>query len=90
MEEIAKLEIKIEEKKLPEQSKEIFLQAENLLKQPFSFYSFGVKINAEQSREIQDQAYPKTMQSRIMQIELEKDMIFSELQSIRKMIKKFK
>lgn len=47
MEEIAKLEIKIEEKKLPEQSKKFFLESESLLKQPFSFYSFGVKINEE-------------------------------------------
>ena len=61
-----------------------------MLTQPFAFYSFGVSINAEQSKEIMDQSYPRSLEARILDLIEEKDVINGELTSIRKMIKTFK
>lgn len=41
-------------KEVPPRALELFSESRSLLSQPFAFYSFGVSINGEQSREIMD------------------------------------
>ena len=56
----------------------------------FNFYSFGIRINEEQSREIIDQTYPKLLMAKIDEITNEKESAMMELTSTRKMTKTFR
>lgn len=60
------------------------------MSQPFAFYSFGVSINAEQSRDIMSEAYPRALQGQVTRALFEKSIVEMELKSIRKLINKFK
>jgi len=75
---------------LPMKAKRLFETNSKLLTQPFSFYSFGVKINEESSDDILSQVYPRQLEAQIMDIILEKEIALNELQSVRKMTKTFK
>lgn len=41
----------------------IFKGARSVFEQEFNYYSFGVKINEENFREIIEQTYPKTLEA---------------------------
>ena len=85
------------EKKMKPDPKEIhpkvekmFYEAGLILDSMFNFYSFGIRINEEQSREVMDQTYPKMLQVHIDDIINEKESALMELTSTRKMTKTFR
>ena len=49
---IESFEEAVRERAVPDKATEIFTGALGVLEQPFSFYSFGVRLNAEQCREV--------------------------------------
>ena len=75
---------------IPGKAKKMFDANTLFLKQPFSFYSFGVKINEENCEDIASQVYPRQLEAQIMDLVVEKDVTMNELQSVRKMTKTFK
>jgi hypothetical protein len=64
---------------LPIKAKRLFETNSKLLTQPFAFYSFGVKINEENSDDILSQVYPRQLEAQIMDIILEKEIALNEL-----------
>ena len=83
-------EKKAKEGQINKKADDIFAEVRKLLKQPFEYYTFATKINAEQSREIMDETVVKMLQNEINGILDEKDGIDNELASTRKMTKQFK
>ena len=64
---------------IPGKAKKMFYANTLFLKQPFSFYSFGVKINEENCEDIASQVYPRQLEAQIMDLVVEKDVTMNEL-----------
>ena len=74
---------------VPKKAAKQITQAKGVLDQVFSFYSFSVELNKENSNHIMNSVYNRLLEKRIVEEHMASTMINSELASSRKMTKGF-
>jgi hypothetical protein len=70
--------------------KAVFKEGEALLTQQFNSYSFGIDLNSTDQKHIMEDVYNRFLQQKLIDLNLNFDILSNELESTRKMTKQFK